>query len=834
MTGPDLRRILAVPLWTGGLRQHPVRTLLAVLSIAAGVALGLAVQWVNGAAVAEMAGAARHLAGAADLTVRGPGNGFDEDLYPALARQPGVESASPALEVEVRLAGRTGTLRITGLDVFRAAAIQPGLLASDVHPLDALRPDTVFLSASAMAGLGLAPGDTLEVQAGTGTRRLRVAGRLAGERPGLRLGVMDLGAAQDAFDRQGYLTRVDLRLRPGTDREAFQRALALPPGVVAEPVEVAGEGAEAATRAYRVNLQVLALVALFTGGLLVFSTQSLSVARRRAQLALLRVLGATRAQVLALVLAEGAALGLAGALLGVPAGAGLAALALSLSGGDLGAGFLAGLRARLVPDPLAALLFGGLGVLAALAGSVGPATEAARAAPARALKGHADLEAWAPLRSPWPGLVVLAAGTALLALPPIGALPLGGYAAIALLLCGTLLLLPRLVRSLLAAWPEPGAVAAGLALARLRARPLQAALGLSAVVAAVSLTVAMGVMVASFRVSLEQWLETMLPAPLYLRACGQGDSACLSLQDQAVIRALPGVARVEFLRWTTLRTGDGPPVVLLARDGVTGEGLRRLPLVGPARPGPPGVPEAWVSEAAAALHGWAPGQRLDLPLSGRLVRFHVAGVWRDYARQAGAVLVDRTSYVQLAGDPFASDAGLWLTEPARLSAVRAALLALGPGAFEVLEPGDIRTLSLTVFDRTFAVTYALQAVALAIGLLGLTGTIATEVIDRRHEFGALRHLGLARAQIARLLAVEGTALAAAGLVVGTALGLAVSLVLIHVVNRQSFHWGMDLHVPWLPLMAFAAALTALAALSAVLSGRHAMGGDAVRAVREDW
>jgi putative ABC transport system permease protein len=369
----------------------------------------------------------------------------------------------------------------------------------------------------------------------------------------------------------------------------------------------------------------------------------------------------------------------------------------------------------------------------------------------------------------------------------------------------------------------------------LQAYPTQAAVSLAAIVAAVSLMVAMAVMVTSFRNSLDDWLRGILPADLYLRAGGQGDSAYLSTTDQARLREVPGVDRVEFLRWQhVLLVAGEPRVTLLARDGVGRDAERRLPLVGAVAPAIEGVPRVWVSEAAAALFALEPGRRLAVPLGGQAVGFQVAGVWRDYARQNGALLIDRATYRQLTGDDLANDAGIWLAAGASVTDVRAALEALAPGGVELLTPGEVREISLTVFDRTFAVTYALEAAAILIGLMGLSSAIGAEVVARRKEFGMLRHLGVTQRQIAGMLAAEGGAIGAVGVLVGGLLGFAMSLILVFVVNRQSFHWGMDLHVPWAPLIAFAAAMVALAAGTAALGGRQALGGDVVRAVREDW
>jgi putative ABC transport system permease protein len=230
------------------------------------------------------------------------------------------------------------------------------------------------------------------------------------------------------------------------------------------------------------------------------------------------------------------------------------------------------------------------------------------------------------------------------------------------------------------------------------------------------------------------------------------------------------------------------------------------------------------------------GEVIALPLAGRSERFTVAGVWRDYARQTGTIAIDRALYVRLTGDTSATDAGLFLVPGVSAASMAAHLRAALPGGerLEIAQPGEIRDLSLQIFDRSFAVTYALEAAAIVIGLVGLSGSLAGQVLARQREFGMLRHIGMTRLQIAAMLGAEGALTSAVGLLVGCALGWLIGLILIHVVNRQSFHWSMELHVPWSGLLLFAMAMVVLAVLAAMTSGRQAMGRDVVRAVREDW
>jgi putative ABC transport system permease protein len=420
----------------------------------------------------------------------------------------------------------------------------------------------------------------------------------------------------------------------------------------------------------------------------------------------------------------------------------------------------------------------------------------------------------------------------------VNGIPVYGYLAVAALLLGAVLLAPRLAPAALALLPPRGPVPLRLAAAQLRGAPGQAAVSMAAILVSVSLMVSMAIMVASFRESLDHWLAQVLPADLYLRAAPAGEAAWFSPGEQERIRATPGVREAWFLRAQNLwLDASRPPVSLLARPVDPAHPDRALPLVGPwIVPAASEPPPVWVSELVQDVYGFGVGRVVELPVGGTAARFTVAGVWRDYARQNGAIYMPREVYIALTGDRLASDAAIWL-EPGRARGeVEAALrAALGerPG-LQLAETGELRAYSLQVFDRTFAVTYALEAIAVLIGLLGISVSTAAQVAARRGEFGMLRHIGVTRGQVAATLGIEGAMVSAVGVALGLGLGWVISQVLVQVVNRQSFHWSMDLHVPWAALALLALALTAAAAATAVASGRAAMGPDVVRAVREDW
>lgn len=823
---------------SGPLRSAPGRTLLATLAIAAGIALGVAVHLINASAATEFGRAALQLAGAADLVVRGPRAGFDENLYPRIATLPGIALASPVLELEASRSGSNESLKIIGLDVLRARQLQPALIAGATGPAaDLFDADAIRLSAAAARALGVAAGDRLDFQVGTATVSLRVSGVLADGAYRQRLGIMDIAAAQWRFDRIGRLNRIDIRLQPGADPVAVQRTLQplLPPGVHILTPDAESERSAALTRAYRLNLDMLAMIALFTGAFLVFSTQVLALLRRRTQIALLRALGITRRQVLALLLAEGALIGAVGAAIGIAGGYLLAQQLLAHAGVDLGAGYFRMLQADLLVAPGTLAAFLGLGITFAVAGTAVPAWTAARRPPAQGLRAGDTATDDVSNTTVKTGIATLISGAALLRAPPVQGLPLAGYAAIALLLLGSVLVLPQVAAAMLAHIRLRLAMPHALGLAQLQATPRHAAISISAILVSFSLVVAMLLMVTSFRVSLDDWLQQVLPADLYLRAAAGGETAYLDTEQQQRIAQIPGIARVGFLRSQNLLLAPGrAPVTLIARDLRAEDTGRALPLVSaPALPAPGAPPAIWISELVADVYGLRPGQLTTLPLGDPPQAWTVAGVWRDYARQNGAIVMDRAAYQVRTGDRLANDAALWLRPDAAPAAVARDLRAmLGP--VEIADAGEIRRRSLAIFDRTFAITWALEIAALVIGLAGVSLAFSAQALARRREFGVLRHLGMTRREIGLMLAGEGALTAAIGALCGLATGGVIGLVLIQVINRQSFHWSMDLAVPWLALPALFLAIVACAALTATLSARFAMRQDVVHAVREDW
>jgi putative ABC transport system permease protein len=836
----------------GEWRAHPMRFLLAGLAIAVGVALGFAVHVINRSAADAFGEAVRSVSGDADLQIRATTPlGFAEEHYPRIFRLAPVADVSPVLYFNARIGEREEPVTLIGLDVLRALSVTPNLLGrrlsrrsdemTDTRAAGAdaaLDPEAIYLSQAVLERTGLRLGEEAVVRVGTLAHRFTVAGDMPGVPTGQTIATIDIAAAQWRFERLGSLDRLDLKLKEGVGEQAAREAIgrALPGGTRLTDPEGESRRGDSLSRAYRVNLDMLALVALLTGGFLVYSAQSLSVARRLPHFALLRTLGMRKGSIEGQLLGEGLVLGLAGSLAGLLLGYGLAALGLRFVGGDLGGGYFGGSSPRLQFAPAAALLFLLLGVATATGGSYAPARAAGRLAPAVAIRQAGDLVD--PRERPrWRlALLLILVGAGCALLPAVERLPVFGYLAVGLILAGGVAAMPWLARTLLRplARIDSRRPAFEMALRRLLGAPSQASMALSGIVASTGLMIAMAVMVTSFRGSVEDWLDTFLSGDLYLSTSRNG--ASFDPATQARLAATPGVADIGFAKTVPLALDPELPSVLLlvrpiGRPGVT------LPLIEQAEGRGRGAP-LWLSEPAARLYGKSAGDSMRLPLGRSPAQAWVAGVWRDYARQQGAIVIDAADYVRLTGDRARGEAAVTLAPGASAAAVRSAIEARLPEALkdrvDIAEPATLRREALRLFDRSFAITYVLEAIAILIGLAGVAATISAQTIARMKEFGMLRHIGMRRRAILAMLASEGALLGLIGLAAGAVLGLGISQILIHVINPQSFNWTMETRLPWTLLLAVAVGLVTAAAGTAMLAGRRALSPSAIRAVSEDW
>ena len=801
-------------------------TALSMLAIALGVALGYAIHLINDAALADFSQAMKSVQGEPDAVIapKDSAGHVPLALINEMARDESVALMVPVIETRVRVDQAPATIRLIGLDVFSAGLLMPDLMPRPGSPASggSIFDDGVYASPALLANLKLGIGGVVTLSRGEARWVTRIAGDLPAARPDDLLLVADIAWVQSRFGPPDAVSEGRLRLLPGTQLASWLEhwAARLPAGLTLRAAEDNHARVSNISRAYRVNLNVLALVALLTGAFLVFATQLTAVAQRSTQFALLGVLGLSPRMRLLQVLFEGLAIGVPGAAFGLAFGYALALGFTRLLGGDLGGGFFSASTPLIVPQLLPALAFFALGCAASLAGALYPAWLNRVQPLAQALKtGFAQrppAEAGTQRSRHRLNLasitLVACAAIVLTRLPALFELPLAGYGAIALVLAlgvAAAPLVTQLVFGSIArlALPAPQRIA----VQNIVQAPLMAQVAACGLIVSFALTVSMVTMVSSFRIALDQWLDVVLPAPLYVRSKGVP-------LPQELLAAL-GQPEAPFAKIERSAVGaltldpQRPTVALLVRELDRADPAARLPFTGTVVAAPPGRMAVWISEPMQELYRLAPGQTLRLPLLGREVEVVIGGVWRDYARQFGAVVISSEDYRALGGGFEATELALWPRSDQDAAARAWLAQQVTRHGVEMAESGAIRALSMAIFDKSFAVTYALEAAAMLIGLFGLAVTLAASVWLRARELATLSALGFDRAMLTRAVMFEGALIAAIGLAIGLACGIAVGAILTHVVNPQAFHWRMELQVPWLQVL-LGAALTLLAGIGA--------------------
>jgi putative ABC transport system permease protein len=809
-------------------------TALSMLAIALGVALGYAIHLINDAALADFSQAMKSVQGEPDAVIvpQDSAGRVPLALINELAQDDGVALIVPVIETRVRVGELA--VRLIGLDVFSAGLLMPDLLPRQDASITggSIFDDGVYASPALLDRLGVKVGAGVTATRGDAAWSTRIAGELPAARPDDLLLVADIARVQARFGPSDAVSEVRIRLAPGARLAPWLAAWSdqLPPGLSLRAAADNQARLSNVSRAYRVNLNVLALVALLTGGFLVFATQLTAVAQRSTQFALLGVLGLSPRMRLAQVLLEGLAIGVPGAVIGLALGWAMAVAFTRLSGGDLGGGFFSGSTPVIVPELLPTLGFFVLGCAASLGGALYPAWLNRIQPLAQALKtGFAQQQPAGPHRErrlslarPAAAALIAGAAVGLTQLPPGFDLPLAGYAAIALVLVLGVAVAPavtRLVFGALARRALPAALR--VAVQNVGQAPLMAQVAASGLIVSFALTVSMVTMVSSFRIALDQWLDEVLPAPYYMRSKGVPLPAEL-------LAALEGpaapFARVERMAVGALSLDPRrPSVAVLVRELDRADPGARLPFSGPLFTAPAASIPVWISEPMQQLYRLQPGQALRLPLLGREVEVFVGGVWRDYSRQFGAVVITAADYRALGGRVEATDLALWPRLDAGEDAAAARWVreqAVRHG-IDGVGSGEIRALSLAIFDKSFAVTYALEAAAMLIGLFGLAVTLAASVWLRARELATLSALGFDRAMLTRAVMFEGALIAAIGLAVGLACGIAVGAILTHVVNPQAFHWRMELRIPWIQVLPGAVLTLAAGILASRFAARQA-------------
>jgi putative ABC transport system permease protein len=820
------------------LLRHPWQAGLSILGIALGVAVVVAVALASDSARRAFYLSTEAVTGrATHQVVSGPA-GLPDELYRHLRVDLGIRPIAPVVDGYVRTGPATGrTFRLVGLDPFAEGPFRP--YTGDVAGGDARvllsTPGGVLLLAASARELGLRPGDGFALWVRGRAHRLVLAGVLepvdAVSRRALDdLVVADISTAQEVVGAPGRLTRIDvLAPRGGAGAALLARIrAALPAGARLEATGASAGATEQMTRAFDLNLRALSLLALIFGMFLIYNSVTFSVVQRRPLIGTLRAIGVTRAEIFRLILGESAAIGAVGTGLGL-------GLGVILAGG------LVRLVTRTINDLYFVVSVRGVSfspallVVAVLAGvgatrlSALPAALEATGAPPRAVLGRSFLEARARRAAPRAavaGLGVLAGAAVLLLAPGRGLLP--AFAGLFALILGAALLVPMATTLLMhglrplagRAFGLPGRMAAGGVAATLsRTAPAIAALSI-----AISVGIAVGVMISSFRQTVVEWLANTLRADAYVSVPGFASSRSEAALDPGVavlVRSVPGVAAVTTYRTTDVASPGGPVrIVALDFGSSRHHSSFRFREGEPARVWPAfDAGAVLVTEPFAFRHGVHAGGSVTLLTDAGPHVFRIAGVFYDYSSEQGVVFMSGRSYRAAWHDPTLTSLGVFaaagVDSDTLVARIRRATARIGQ-QLVVRSNRGLRDATLVVFDRTFAITAVLRVLALAVAFVGVLAALMALQLERSRELGVLRATGLTRGQLWGLVSAQTGLMGLAAGLLALPLGWVMAAVMIHVVNKRSFGWTLQMR---LPAATFGQAI-AVAVVAALLAGLY--------------
>jgi putative ABC transport system permease protein len=821
-----LRRLILRPL-----RRDLARTLLTVLAVALGVAVVVAIDLAGDAATGSFRSSMETLSGKTDLEILANG-GIDETWIGVLDSLPVNATFSPMIEAQGFLAG-IGSIPLYGVDLVPLARRRPSGA-----------PSGAGISKALAGRLHLTPPASLAVAIGTSERQVEIADIIdAGADEFL---VLDIADAQQLLGRYGKLDRIDVTVPPSEDFARVERAVrgALPAGYLVEKPSVRNQENQRMLRAFRWNLRVLGYISLVVGAFLIYNTISVSVVRRRAEIGTLRAVGASRATVFGLFLTEALLLGLVGSVVGVLLGRLLAGGLVGLIAVTVNALYTS---SRPTPVELtAAEAWAGIltGMVVAFVSALKPAREAMQVAPTEAMsRGAHEHQARVHWRRSlaWSALFAMAAGAMSLA-PAWNGYPVGGYVSALLAIGAAAFASPALV---LAVNRGVRGFTRRRAESLLAGRSLTASLArTSVVVAALATAIAMmasvGIMVASFRETVALWLDVQLRADLYVRPAvrsGAGDYPPMDARIPALLAAVPGVAAVDDFRGSEFHY-HGERATLGAGNMEIVRRYGRLRFLSGDREAIlsslPGRDRAVVSEPFALKHKVRAGDRLTVPLGARTVELTVAGIYYDYSSSQGFVIVDKSTVLKYLPDLAPTNAAVYLAPGVDAERVRQEIqLRTAPYGVAIARNSDLRRASIEIFDRTFAITWALEAVAILVAMLGAANSLLALVLDRRRELGLLRFLGASSRQVRGMILTEAALLGLLAAILGLALGLALSLLLIYVVNRQSFGWTIQFHLPGVLLAGAVMLVWMVTVLAGLYPARVASRMSPIEAIQEE-
>ena len=787
------------------------RSLLILAAVALGVAVVLAIDLASGAAAGSFRSSMETLSGDNDLEITAAG-GVPESIVGKLDTLPYRLRVSPRIEDHASVGEAGQTVPLIGVDLIASANQITDSKADKTWDLGSLQhindTDAIWVT----HGLGKRVGDHVSLLINDATKDYVVRGLIPDTAQlGTDAVVMDIGAAQIATGKQGRVDRILIKLPQHGDPEQWEQKLRAAAG---GNIQLQPQGSETAANrkmlsAFRWNLRVLSYIAVLVGAFLIYNTISVSVVRRRAQIGTVRALGASRNAVLLAFLLEAAIFGLVGSLLALPLGRLLASGAVRLLSTTVDALYISSRPGTMSLSVASLALAFLVGIGVTLVSALSPALEASRVPPTEAMaRGAREYDVRVERkRDLIAAAVLLVLGIAAAQAPAIAGKPILGYLAALLLIASCALAVPTLVSGVMSATSgllqRAGGVEALLASRSLVGSLRRTSVLVCALATAIAMMTSVAIMVGSFRQTVISWMDTQLPADLYLRPAGSPSAdrhPTIATELTEQLTKLPGVAYVSRFRAYEIEY-QGLPITVASvetniprYDQTSGFVSGKSPAAVLQELAEPGT--VMVSEPFTMKHHVKAGDTLTLPLGSQMVRLRIVDVFFDYANERGYVILSRQNMLSYLHDPAASNLAVYVKPGADIETVRKEIQAAAAHRdVLIFSNGQLRHEAIRIFDQTFAITYALEAISVMVAVMGIAGALMSIVFDRRREFGLLQYLGAAAGQIRRLILVEAGLIGILANIAGLVLGVALSLILIFVINKQSFGWTIRFHWP---------------------------------------
>lgn len=849
LTAPVFRALVLRPL----VRER-LRTLLTVAGIAIGIGVIVAIQLSNQSALRSFRESVDAIAGRANYQIVSSAGTVDEKTL--LALQPfwsrGVRFA-PVIDIDGTILSDDAPLRILAVDLFSDLHFRDYKYARIVTPpekeksvtatpfLELFRNDSIVVSGTFARERGLAIGSPLRVRAAGRDATFIVRGILeqtgGGSAFSGSIAIADIAVAQRAFGLAGSLSRIDLIIPEEESSETVAAIKqSLPPQLRIEPPSRRNDRVTKMLRAFRVNLFALAAVALLVGLFLVYNTVLISVLRRRRDIGIVKTLGVSNAQIIRAFLAEGALLGLTGSILGVAFGYVLSWSTLDLISRTINSLYVASNPSEVQLTWSAALTAVTIGMLISIAAALQPAAEAAAMRPSHLIRSglYQRIDRSRTRMLTIGAAVAFMLSAAASRVPPIGGIAAGGYAAVLLAVAGFALVSPILLTAGAAA-VTPLLARVATVSGRLAARAVPSSLrrtsvATAALAIAIAMMVAIAIMVGSFRETVRIWVAQTVSSDLWVRPARALSNTPVGGFTDAItveLKKLPFVAAADRINGRDIIFRDSI-ISLGSADFEVAISHGDLPMIEPgdartalrnaiARGG------VLISESLSLKYGTSTGELVTLPVRDGEHHFPVTGVYRDYSNDRGVAVMDRPLYARLYGDERIQTIAVFL-EPGITPERAAAVIekTLGPRfhAFAVTN-ASIRAEVMRIFDQTFMITYALLFVAVVVAVLGIINTLSALILERRREIALLRVLGMSRGEVRRMILLEAAIIGTVATLIGIVAGYILSLILIYVINKQSFGWTIELHPPQIAIVASIAITFAATVIAGLVPSRLA-------------